>query len=518
MGSLNSDDYQAPDIRSTNPLDSDEFRRQGHMIVDFLSNYYRNIEDYPVRSEVEPNYLSGALPGSAPNRPESIEAILEDIRKYVVPGLTHSQSPNLFGYYQANTSTAGILGDIICSGFNVMGMSWVTSPAATELENLVMDWLGEILKLPKPFLFSSGGGGIIHGNTGEALICTLTAARDKVLKEIGEEKFSQLVVYCSDQTHCSLEKVAHIVGIRARNIRKITTTKATHYGMCPDALRLAIASDIRAGLVPLYLCATVGTTPTCAVDPIEELCKVVEEFGMWIHVDAAYAGAACICPEYRYLIDGIESVNSFSFNAHKWFLSGLDCCCVWLKNPIVLTRSLSADASYLHGDTKEAVINYKDWQVSLSRRFRALRLWLVLRSHGVANLRKYIQSHVRLASIFEQLVAEDDRFEVFSKRRLALVCFRISPSALYKKQGETQRSGDDKAEAISTDDDTVNKVNEAFLQRINRTGRVFITHAVVEGTYVMRFAVGATLMEERHVRMAWKLVQHQADVILSEPI
>ncbi|OWM70495.1 tyrosine/DOPA decarboxylase 1-like [Punica granatum] len=528
MGSLKSE--EALESNCTNPLDPDEFRRQGHMIIDFLADYYKTIEDHPVCSQVEPGHLSDALPSSPPYMPEPLETIVDDIRKHIVPGLTHWQSPNFFGYYQSNASTAGILGEILCSGFGVVGFSWVSSPAATELESLVMEWLGEMLKLPRPFLFSGGGGGVIHGNTCEAIICTLAAARDKVLREIGEENITKLVVYCSDQTHCSFKKAAQVVGINAQNIRAINTTKVTEFGMCPSSLKQAIARDIKEGLVPLYLCATIGTTATSAVDPVKELCRVAEEHNVWVHVDAAYAGAACICPEYRGLIDGVELANSFSFNAHKWLLTGLDCCCLWVKDSAALRQALSSQAECLRNKPAESkkVIDYKDWQISLSRRFRALKLWLVLRSHGVANLRKYILSHVRLAKLFEELVGEDDRFEVVCKRNFALVCFRISPSALGKQvlstgylsgdasiDNDNIKDGHTVEEPVTTTAN-INDVNKRLLEEINGTGRVFMTHAVVGGVYAIRFAVGATLVQERHVRFAWKLVQGHADAILRD--
>ncbi|PKI68849.1 hypothetical protein CRG98_010906 [Punica granatum] len=490
---------EALESNCLNPLDPDEFRRQGHMIIDFLADYYKTIEDHPVCSQVKPGYLSNALPRSPPHMPEPLETIIDDIHKHILPGLTHWQSPNFFGYYQINASTAGILGEILCNGLGVLAFSWFASPAATELESLMMEWLGEMLKLPRPFLFSGGGGGVIHGNTCEAIICTLAAARDKVLREIGEENITKLVVYCSDQTHCSFKKAAKIVGINAQNIRAIDTTKVTEFGMCPSSLKQAIVMDIKVGLVPLYLCATVGTTATSAIDPVMELCRVAKEHNVWVHVDAAYAGAACICPEYRGLIDGVELANSLSFNAHK-------------NKP---------------SESKE-VIDYKDWQISLSRRFRALKLWLVLRSHGVANLRKHIQSHVRLAKLFEELVGEDDRFEVVCKRNFALVCFRISPSALSKHglstgylSGDASidnghiKNGHTVKEPV-TSTANINDVNKRLLERINGTGRVLMTHAVVGGVYVIRFAVGATLVKERHVRSAWKLVQGHADAILSD--
>ncbi|KAI6706010.1 hypothetical protein NL676_008972 [Syzygium grande] len=423
-----------------NPLDLGEFRRQGHMVIDFLADYYKNNEKYPVLSQVEPGYLSKCLPSSAPQHEEPQEAILDDI----------------------NTSTAAILGEMLCAGFSVAGFNWVLSPAATELESLVMDWLRKKLDLPTPFLFSGNGGGVIEGNTTEAIICTLTAARDRVLRRSGHDSIAKLVVYGSDQTHCSFQKAARAVGIDPRNIRAIKTMKSTLFGLSPDLLRKAIRSDIDAGLIPLYSCASVKTTSITAVDLLSPLCEVASEFGMCVHVDAACAGSSCLCPEYRKFLNGVEFAYSFGFNPHK--------------------------------------------------RFGALKLWLVLRSYGVQNLRSHIRNDCRLANLFEEHVEEDGRFEVVFPRDFAFVCFRIGPSviagmanghALKSEHGEEWKLNE------------VNKLNAQLLHSINASGRVFMTHAVVGGVYILRFAGGATLVRERHVIMAWNVVQEHANSLLS---
>ena len=336
------------------------------------------------------------------------------MQKYIIPGITHWQSPNYFAYFPSSGSIAGFLGEMLSTGFNVVGFNWMSSPAATELECIVMDWLGEMLKLPKSFLFSGNGGGVLQGTTCEAILCTLTAARDQMLSQVGREKMEKLVVYGSDQTHSAIQKAAKIAGINPMNIRAVKTTKSTSFGLCPKSLRDAVQADVQAGLVPFFLCATVGTTSTNAIDPIGPLCEVAKDYSIWVHVDAAYAGSACICPEFRHFIDGIEGVNSFTLNAHKWFFTTLDCCCLWVKDPSTLIKSLSTNPAYLRNkatDLKQ-VVDYKDWQITLSRRFRAMKLWLVLRSYGVANLRCFLRSHVKMAQLFEELVRLDNRFEV----------------------------------------------------------------------------------------------------------
>ncbi|KAK6793563.1 hypothetical protein RDI58_007016 [Solanum bulbocastanum] len=507
MGTLNiNHELDDPIFNAINPLDPEEFRRQGHKIVNFLADYYQNIEQYPVCSQVNPGYLQKIVPNSAPNNPESLEKILKDVERDIIPGLTHWQSPNFFAYFPSSGSTAGFLGEMLSVGFNVVGFNWISSPAATELESIVMDWFGKLLNLPNCFLFASGGGGVLQGTTCEAMLCTIVAARDQMLRKISRENFGKLVVYASDQTHFSLKKAAHIAGIDPGNFRVIPTTKASEYTLCPKSLRLAILNDLKEGNVPLFLCATIGTTSTTSVDPLRSLCEIAKEFGIWVHVDAAYAGSACICPEFQVFLDGVENANSFSLNAHKWFFSTLDCCCLWVKDPSALTNALSINPECLRNKATELnqVIDYKDWQIALSRRFRALKLWLVLRSYGVINLRNLIRSHVNMAKHFEGLIAMDKRFEIFVPRKFAMVCFRISPLVL--RQVSTKFD----------DEKEVNMFNTRLVESINSCGKLYLTHGVVGGTYIIRFAIGASLTHYRHVDIAWKVIQDHANALLNQ--
>ncbi|XP_008812851.1 tyrosine decarboxylase-like [Phoenix dactylifera] len=489
MGSLPLDTFQL--------LDPDVLANESRVVVDFIADYYRDIEQLPVRSQVEPGYLGKRLPDSAPYLPQSIDAILEDIREDIIPGLTHWQSPNFYAYFQANASTAGFLGEMLCSGLNVVGFNWISSPAATELEGIVMDWMGKMLKLPSSFLFScgQGGGGVLHGSTCEAVVCTLAAARDKALSKIGADGITKLVVYASDQTHFTVQKASKLVGIPPSNFRAIPTTAASGYALTPDSVRSAMEADIAKGLVPLYLCATVGTTAVGAVDPLLELGKVANKYGVWYHIDAAYAGSSGICPEFRHYFDGVELAHSISMNPHKWFLTNMDCCCLWLKSPSALVDSLSTSPEILRNKASDAkiVVDYKDWQIALSRRFRAMKLWVVIRRYGVANLMEHIRSDVAMAKHFERLVAMDQRFEVVVPRKFSLVCFRLKP----------RFEGDDASD-----------LNRRLLEAVNLSGRAFMTHAVVGGTYMIRFAIGTTLTEMRHVQATWKLIQSKADEII----
>uniref|UniRef100_A0A0E0M7F4 Tyrosine decarboxylase n=1 Tax=Oryza punctata TaxID=4537 RepID=A0A0E0M7F4_ORYPU len=453
MGSLPLDTLQ--------PLDPDTFAVDSSAVVDFLAGYYRDVDKYPVpAADLEPGRLRKLLPDAAPEFGEPTERILDDVRHDVLPGLTHWQNPNFFAYFPMNASAAGFAGEMLSVGLNVVPFVWVASPAAAELEAVVVDWMARLVGLPDRFVFSGGGGGVLQGSTCEA-------------------------------THATFQKGARLVGIPPANFRVIPTTAASGYALTGGAVRAAVEDDVARGLVPLYLCATVGTTGVGAVDPVRELGEVACRHGMWLHVDAAYAGSAAICPEYQGYLDGAELADSVSMNPHKWFLTNMDCCCLWVASPAALTAALSTDPEYLKnvGDAAAAAaIDYKDWQISLSRRFRAMKLWFVLRRYGAAGMRAYIRRHVAMAEWFERAVNADERFEVVAQRRFSLVCFRLR-----------------------RDDDMVNR---ELLAAVNASGRAFMTHFVVESKFVIRLAVGGAMTEMRHVRDAWELVQRTAEQLL----
>ncbi|CAA7403281.1 unnamed protein product [Spirodela intermedia] len=477
-------------------MDAEQLREYGHQMVDFIADYYKNIESFPVLSQVKPEYLCELLPDSAPNYPEKLENVLDDIRRKIIPGLTHWQSPGYFAYYPCNSSTAGFLGEMLISGFNILGFSWITSPAATELEVIVLDWVAKMLKLPQHFLSSGQGGGVIQGTSSEAILVVLLAARDKVLRRIGKNSIGKLVVYASDQTHSSLQKACQIAGIHPENYRVLKTDFSANYSLDPKVLSEKISNDMSIGLQPFFLCATVGTTSSAAVDPLCSLGKISKVYDMWFHVDAAYAGNACICPEYRRYIDGVEEADSFGMNVHKWMLTNFDCCLLWVKDSGALIKSLSTNPDYLKNKASQEnqVVDFKDWQIPLGRRFRSLKLWMVLRLYGVEKLQNYVRNHIRLARLFLGLIDSDPRFEVVAPQMFSLVCFRLLPPPDGQDDG--------------------NKLNDDLLHAVNGTGRMFISHTVLSGKFMLRLVVGAPLTEERHVEEAWKLIQDQASVLL----
>ncbi|XP_058207624.1 phenylacetaldehyde synthase [Rhododendron vialii] len=478
------------------PMDAEQLRENAHKMVDFIADYYKNIESFPVLSQVQPGYLHKLLPVSAPNQPESLQDVLDDVQTKILPGVTHWQSPDYFAYFPSNSSVAGFLGEMLSAGINMVGFSWITSPAATELEMIVLDWLAKLLKLPDDFLSTGQGGGVIQGTASEAALVVLLAARDKVLRTVGKDAIGKLVAYASDQTHSSLQKACQIGGIHPENCRLLKTDKSTEYALSPESLSAAISHDIAVGLIPFFLCGTVGTTSSTAVDPLPALGQITKSNGMWFHVDAAYAGSACICPEYRHYIDGIEEADSFNTNAHKWFLTNFDCSALWVKDRNALIQSLSTNPEFLRNKASEAnlVVDYKDWQIPLGRRFRSLKLWMVLRLYGLENLQSYIRNHIALAKHFEELISQDPRFQVVAPRKFSLVCFCLLPP--HDKE------------------DCANKLNADLLDAVNSTGKLFISHTVLSSKYTLRFAVGAPLTEERHVNEALKVLQDKATSLL----
>ncbi|XP_052134584.1 tyrosine decarboxylase-like [Oryza glaberrima] len=493
----------APVTRSARLLDAEEFRRHGHLVIDFIADYYAGLGEYPVHPSVSPGFLRHHLPLEPPPRrePDVFDAALQDVRSVILPGLTHWQSPRHFAHFPASSSTVGALGEALAAGINVVPFTWASSPAATELEMVVVDWLGKALHLPESLLFAGGGGGTILGTTCEAILSALVAARDRKLAVIGEDRIGDLVVYCSDQTHFAFCKAARIAGIRREHCREIPTYRDDTFALSPTELQAAMQRDVDAGLVPLFLCATIGTTQTTAVDPVGELCAVAAPHGAWVHVDAAYAGSALVCPEFRGVIAGVEAADSFSMNAHKWLLANNDCCVMWVRTPSALVAALGTEQEYILKDAAaKGVVDYKDWGMTLTRRFRALKVWLVLRCYGVEGLREHVRSHVRMAAAFEGMVRADARFEVVTPRRFALVCFRLRSPKNYRFAGGEK---------------SANELNRRLLEEVNAASSgPYMSSGKVGGVYMLRCAVGSTLTEERHVREAWKVVQGRATSIL----
>ncbi|CAN1270101.1 Phenylacetaldehyde synthase [Linum perenne] len=477
------------------PMDAEQLRETAHQMVDFIADYYKNIETYPVLSQVQEWFHCICLYVCFYELDFGVILVV-DVQSKILPGVTHWQSPSFFAYYPANSSVAGFLGEMLSSGINMVGFSWITSPAATELEMIVLDWLGKLLKLPEDFLSSGHGGGVIQGSASESILVVMLAARDKILRKFGKGALEKLVVYASNQTHSALQKACQIAGIYPENCRFLETDSSENYALTPELVDAAISHDISAGLIPFFLCGTVGTTSSATVDPLDTLGKIAKNNDMWFHVDAAYAGSACICPEYRQYLDGVEEADSFNMNAHKWFLTNFDCSTLWVKDKSALIQALSTNPEFLKNKASQAnlVVDYKDWQIPLGRRFRSLKLWMVLRLYGVENLQQYLRNHIELARHFEECVNQDPRFEVVAPRLFSLVCFRLVPPKNDESRG--------------------NKLNQELLEAVNSTGKVFMSHTALSGKYTLRVAIGAPLTEKRHMDAAWKVLQDEASSLL----
>jgi aromatic-L-amino-acid decarboxylase len=475
-------------------------RAAAHRAVDWVFDYLDRVQAAaptsptpPVRSRVRPGETLSALPLAAPEQPEPWDDAFADLDRVIMPGITHWQHPMFFAYFPANVSGPSIVGEILSAGLGVQGMLWQTSPACTELETRVLDWLGTLLNIPAPFLSTSGigaagggGGGVIQGTASEATLVALLAARARArARGIAD---ASMTLYTSAQAHSSVVKAAMIAGLASspddRARLRIINTDA-QFRMDPAALDQAMARDVAQGLAPISLTATVGTTGTTSIDPIPELARIARTHSpsVWIHVDAAHAGVAAICPEFRPWLAGIEHADSLCVNPHKWLLTNFDCDAFWTRDRASLLAALSVTPEYLRNAASDAgaVIDYRDWQIPLGRRFRALKLWLVLRTFGAAALRDYIREHVRLAQLFESLVASDERFEIVAPRTMNLVCFRL--------RGPDEQS-------------------RALMERLNDAGEMFLTHTVLPGPgLTLRLSIGSVGVTEGHVRRAWDLIR-----------
>jgi aromatic-L-amino-acid/L-tryptophan decarboxylase len=463
----------------------DEFRRYGHAVVDWIADYQSRVEKLPVLSQVKPGEIRASLPADPPEHGESFDTLLKDVERLILPGVTHWQSPNFFAYFPCNASGPGILGDLLSSGLGVQGMLWSTSPACTELETHVMDWLVGMLGLPGKFLSSNTGGGVIQDTASSAALCALLAGRERATNYASNKKGcdGRLLAYASTQTHSSLEKAAMIAGIGVENLRLIEVDE--NFAMRPEALAQQIEADKKAGLTPCFVCATIGTTSSNAMDPIAAIGEICRKHNLWLHVDAAMSGTAMLCPEFRHLQNGVELADSYNFNPHKWMFTSFDCNCFWVADRKALIQTLSILPEYLRNQATEsgAVIDYRDWHIQLGRRFRSLKLWFVIRHYGVEGLRHHIREHVRLAQQFADWVRNDNRFELATPAPLNLVCFR-------------HKAGD--------------AANQTIMERLNRSGDLFLTHTKLNGKFTLRLCVGQTRTQARHVEKAWKRIQEEA--------
>ncbi len=466
-------------------MTTEEFRKQGHAVIDWIADYYDHIEDFPVLSQVQPGDIRSNLPDSAPQKGRSYEEILADMDSFM-PGITHWQSPNFHAYFPCATSGPAILGDLISTGLGIQGMIWATSPACTEVETHVLDWLVDMMDLPKKFKSTSTGGGVLQDTASSSSLVALIAAREKASNgNINEKGYNgKLTVYTSTQAHSSIEKAVKIAGMGKNSLRLVNVDES--FAMSTNHLRALIEADIANGFTPAFVCATAGTTSSTAFDPIGEIGKICAEFNIWLHVDAAMAGPAALCPELRFIHKGIEFADSYTFNPHKWMLTNFDCSVFYVADRKTLIDAMSILPEYLKnkGTESGAVFDYRDWGIPLGRRFRALKLWHVINYYGVVGLQKYIRSHVANAQELRSWIEADERFELMVSAPLILICFR-------------HKNGDG--------------FNEKLLHTLNESGRLYLTHTKLNDQFVIRISVGQATTTLDHLKKTWKFISKIVD-------
>ena len=469
-------------------MEKEEFKKFGHEFIDWIADYMAGVEEFPVISQVDPGSIKSRIPVHPPSEGESMEVIFSDVKEIIMPGITHWQHPSWFAYFPANNSPPSVLAELLTAGLGVQCMIWQTSPAAAELEEVVLDWLRGMLGLPEAMV------GTIQDTASTATLCALLTAREKATAfESNQTGLKHpLTVYASDETHSSIEKGAKIAGYGREAIRYIETDET--FAMIPERLENTIVRDKNEGFQPACVVATIGTTSSSAIDPLEKIGEICRRHGVWLHVDAAYAGTAAILPEKRDMLKGVETADSFVFNPHKWMLTNFDCSAYFVKDPEALIRTFEIHPEYLKTGVDARVKNFRDWGIQLGRRFRALKLWFVIRTYGVEGLREIIRNHIRLAQMFRGWVDDNGYFELMAPVPLSLVCFRIN-------DGRTEEA--------------LNELNERLLESLNRTGKLGLTHTSLNGKYVLRLVVGQRTTRERHVREAWKLITDTAEGLLA---
>ncbi|MBP7732124.1 MAG: aspartate aminotransferase family protein [Bacteroidales bacterium] len=467
-------------------MKSQDFRKYAHQLVDWMASYMDNVENYPVKSSVKPREIFNKLPDHPPLKAEPFEAFFNDFLEIIIPGITHWQSPNFYAYFPANTSPPSILAEMLTATLAVQCMIWETSPAATELEEKMMNWLRDIIGLPDYF------EGVIQDTASTSTLAAILTAREKITRfkvnEDGAFTQKQLRVYCSDQAHSSVDKAVKIAGIGIKNLVKIDTR--SDFSLDPEKLSVAIAEDIQKGYTPCCVVATLGTTGVTAIDPIKEIGEICSKYGLWLHVDAALGGTALILPEYKWMLDGKEYIDSFVFNPHKWMFTNFDCSAFFVREAGLLIRTFEILPEYLKTRTRGQVNDYRDWGVPLGRRFRALKLWCVIRMYGVEGLQNMVRTHIEIARKLYEMIYRERDFEILAPLTLNTVCFRYKPDKISNEEA--------------------NSINEKLNHLLNDSGRIYLTHTKIGEKYCLRMVTAQTNVTMKHVEKAWNLIMNTA--------
>ncbi|KAI3384645.1 hypothetical protein SNEBB_009390 [Seison nebaliae] len=469
-------------------MNAKEFRVAAKNLIDIVADYLENIEERRVISNVEPGYMKALLPSEAPTEKENWQDVFDDIEKVIMPGITHWHHPNFFAFYPTANSFPGICGDILSSAIACIGFSWIASPACTELEVIVLDWLAKAISLPKCFISSepkSEGGGIIVGTASEATLTALIVARDEAKRKYGKNASLNFVAYCSSEAHCSVKKATIIAGVQCNLVKVGDDLKLNG-----KLLEEAILKDKSNRLIPIFVCGTIGTTNTCAFDDLESISEISQKYEIWCHVDAAYAGSSFICAEYRYLMKGIENCDSFVFNPHKWLQVNFDCSTLWYRNVKIVERTFAIDALYLRRTDEQckSAPDFRQWQIPLGRRFRSLKLWFVLRMMGIKHLQETIRKHINLAKLFAKEIQKTGYFQILEEPIMGLICFRS------KENEETLR----------------------LVDELKKDGRIFVTPCDVQNKNYIRMSIGSTNVEECHVLNAVRVINEMFNKIKEE--
>jgi aromatic-L-amino-acid decarboxylase len=466
----------------------DEFRSFGHRLIDWIADYRTRLADRPVMARTAPGEVKEQLPASPPARPEGFEAVFRDLERVLVPGLTHWQHPQFFGYFPANAALASVLGDYLSTGLGVLGLSWQASPALTELEEVVADWVRQMVGLPDTW------SGVIQDtastSTLVALLCARERSTDYGLSRGGLQAAQRpLVVYASDQSHSSVEKAATLAGFGKANVRRVAHD--TDYALRPDALDEAIRTDVAEGRKPCAVVATTGTTTSTALDPVADIAAIARKHGLWLHVDAAMAGSAMILPECRWMWQGVDEADSLVLNAHKWLGAVFDCSLYYVRDPEHLVRVMSTNPSYLQSAADDRVKNFRDWGIPLGRRFRALKLWCLIRAEGVDGLQARLRRDLANARWLAEQVRAAPNWRVLAPVPLQTVCVRHEPPGV---QGED-----------------LDRHTRGWAERVNRSGAAYLTPAILGGRWVVRVSIGAEPTEREHVEALWRLMRQEAE-------
>ncbi len=461
----------------------DDFRAHAHELVDWMADYLEQVERLPVKPDVQPGTVLKQLPPAPPDDGEPFSAVFSDFREIILPGMTHWQHPSFFAYFPANSSPPSILAEMLTATLGAQCMSWATSPAATELEERVMEWLRTMIGLPSTFT------GVIQDTASTATLCALLTARERRsafrINERGFAPEMRFTIYCSTEAHSSIEKATKIAGLGREYLRKIPVDDA--FAMIPSALEEAVTRDLRLGYTPLCVVAAVGTTGSTGLDPLRPIAALCRKHGIWLHVDAAYGGSALLLPEFRWIADGLEAADSMVFNPHKWLLTNFDCSAYFVRDVEALVRTFEILPEYLKTPEGDRVKNYRDWGIQLGRRFRALKLWFVIRTYGVHGLQQILRTQIAMARQLTERIRSTPGFQILAPVPLNVLCFRYAPAGV-------------------TDPAALDALNARLLETLNHSGLLYLSHTRLAGRFTLRLVVGQTYVRQRHVDEAWERI------------